>query len=313
VQALQQLDVVEALAVAGKLADQPEEALQEERADQGGIGVRGARGHALVDRSQQPRGAGSVTAELGKRELEQAGPGPGVDDAGGGARPQALEELVVEPRSGHRADRVAIALDRGRGVGLDHEAESDGVLERPHHPHRVLLEAEVRVADGPDDARVEVVDAADVVDHREVRDVVEQRVDGEVSTPRVLLRGAPGLRHLRQRRPGRLVGVGLHRLVLGLFPVVGAFRRLRARAEGSDLDDGIAEEDVNQPEAASDRARVAEQVPNFPRAGVGRQVEVLRRAAEHEVADAASNEVREVPGLLEAVQDLERLPRDAAA
>ena len=72
-------------------------------------------------------------------------------------------------------------------------------------------------------------------------------------------------------------------------------------------------EDVNQPEAASDRARVAEQVPNFPRAGVGREIEVLRRATEHEVADAAADEVREVPGPLEAVEDLERLPRDAAA
>ena len=73
---------------------------------------------------------------------------------------------------------------------LDLEAEARGELDGAHHAHGVLAEADIRIADHAHATRFEVVEAADVVDHREVGDVVEQPVDREVAAPRVLQRRA---------------------------------------------------------------------------------------------------------------------------
>ena len=88
------------------------------------------------------------------------------------------------------------------------------------------------VADGADHARRQVLEPAHPVDHREVRDVVEERVHREVAAERVLLGGAEGVVAADQ-------GVAL----LGL----------RRAAEGGDLDHLAAEAHVREAEAAARR------------------------------------------------------------
>ena len=76
---------------------------------------------------------------------------------------------------------------------------------------------------------------------------------------------------------------------------VGVLRRLHGRVapERGDLDDlAAAEEDVREAEAPPDDAAVAEQGPHVLRPGARRDVEVLRLAAEQQVAHAAADEVR---------------------
>ena len=86
----------------------------------------------------------------------------------------------------------------------------------------------------------------------------------------------------------------------------------RVAPEGGDLDDlAAAEEDVGEAEAPADDAAVAEERADVLGAGARGDVEVLRLAAEEEVADAAADEVRLVAGSLEPPDDLGGVGVDA--
>ena len=123
---------------------------------------------------------------------------------------------------------------------------------------------------------VEVGEAADVVDDLLALDVVEQAVDREVAAPRVLGLGAEHVVAADQE------------VVVVLVARVGAERR--------GLDDLRAEEHVGEPEPAADDPRVAERRLDLVRRRARRDVEVLRRAADEQVAHAAADEVRLVAG-----------------
>ncbi len=73
------------------------------------------------------------------------------------------------------------------------------------------------------------------------------------------------------------------------------------------------EEDVREPEAPPDDARVAEQAADFLGTRVGSDVEVLRRAARHEVAHRPSDEIRLEAGAVQPVQDAQGVGIDVAA
>ena len=73
------------------------------------------------------------------------------------------------------------------------------------------------------------------------------------------------------------------------------------------------EEDVGQPEAPADQAAVAEEPPERLGVRVGPDVEVLGRAPEQQVADAAADEVGLVAGPRQPVEDLQRVRIDLPA
>ena len=99
--------------------------------------------------------------------------------------------------------------------------------------------------------------------------------------------------------------VGLGRVLFGRFGH-------RVPPEGGDLDDlARAEEHVREAEAAADDAAVAEEGAHVLGARARRDVEVLRLAAEEQVADAAADEIRLEPGALEAAHDLGGVGVDA--
>ena len=78
------------------------------------------------------------------------------------------------------------------------------------------------------------------------------------------------------------------------------------RAEGGDLDDLVVEEDVREAKAPADDAAVAEELLDVVRPGRGPDVEVLGRALEEKVPDAATDDVG---GVAEAAQSLDDLGR----
>ena len=109
------------------------------------------------------------------------------------ARHPAAEEaegLLQQARRRRSAGFLHRALHRRVGARLDVEAQLAGEAHRAQDAHRVLAHADLGVADGADQPRVQVAPAADVVDHPALGDVVEQAVDGEVAAARVLLGGA---------------------------------------------------------------------------------------------------------------------------
>ena len=152
-------------------------------------------------------------------------------------------------------------------------------------------------------------EAADVVDDRERRDVVEERVDREVAAERVLFRRAERVvvaNHADPPARRRRSALGGRRLVLGA-------RQARCRRN-------VATSIVLLPKrtcASRKRRPMIQQFRNsfliWYGMRVGADVEVLRLAAEQQVADAAADEVRGVVELLQAVQNLERVRIDVPA
>ena len=106
------------------------------------------------------------------------------------ARAEDLVELLEQPRRRRFADQVRVPADRVDDQRIDAEVEARGQHDRAQHAHRIFAEAHVGIADRADDPRLQILDAARVVDDRERRDVVEERVDREVAAERVLFRRA---------------------------------------------------------------------------------------------------------------------------
>src|SRR5208282_6618226 len=85
---------------------------------------------------------------------------------------------------------LAMVLDRSARRCFDLKAEFGREANRADHPHRVLAHPEFRIADRSDQSRLEIRDAANIIDHAEGSRVVEERVDGEVPPKGVFLAGA---------------------------------------------------------------------------------------------------------------------------
>ena len=188
------------------------------------------------------------------------------------------------------------AIDRR----VDVEAEPLREHHGAQHADRVLLEALDRVADGADDAGFEVLQAADVVDDRAVRGVVEERVDREVAAERVFLGGPVGVVALDEQ-VGLTVGGGVRLIGADVAPERGHLDRL-----GAELD-------VSQPKTAADDPAVTEAAFDLVRLRRGPDVEVLGPSSEEQVSHTAADQERGVAELLEPAHDLECVRVDVAA
>ncbi len=215
-------------------------------------------------------------------------------------------------RSGSRSSSVTrgaallrislpVLVDRRSDVRGHLEPEPRRELAGPHHPDGVLAEADLGVADRPDEVPFEVLDAADVVDHGEGRDVVEEAVDREVAPDGVLGGRAEGVVGADQEiRVARLARLDLLRL------------RPRRNVETSTIFPPS-----KRTWASRKRRPMTRQFRKSRRTscgtGVGPDVEVLRGPPRQEVADGAADEVRLVPGPVEAVENLQGVGVDVAA
>ena len=89
--------------------------------------------------------------------------------------------------------------------------------------------------------------------------------------------------------------------------------RLRIPTERRRLDDLLAEAHVRQTEAAADEEAVAERPLHLVRGRVRADIEILRRAAQQQIAHAAADEIGRIPQLGQTVEDLERVRVDVLA
>ena len=233
-------------------------------------------------------GLAQHVGELGQQGVQKPDL-PHQEERGQGvAALQGLGELLGDPGRRRFDDLLAVVEDRLVSVRRDREAEAARELDRPEHADRVLAKADVWIADRSDEPGFEVLQSADVVDHREVRDVVEEAVDREVAPQGVLARRAEGV--VRRHQELRRVGVG----------------RLGPAAERRDLDHlAVGEQDVGQAESPPDQAAVAEEAAQRRRVRVGSDVEVLRRALQEQIPDASPHEVRLVAGARETGEHLQ--------
>src|SRR5205807_1725163 len=82
--------------------------------------------------------------------------------------------------SGGAAELRAVRDDGVVDVEVDPEVEAGGELDRAEDAHRIFAESHVGVADGADDAALDVDHAAHPVEDLAAVVVVEERVDGEI-------------------------------------------------------------------------------------------------------------------------------------
>ena len=212
---------------------------------------------------------------------------------------------------------AAASSSRSRGDGGGSPASSDGSIVKSSRAASAIariirtgssLQPHVGIADRADDAGAQILEAADVVDDREGGDVVGERVDREVAAERVFFRRAERVVVMDQllafgrRRIGRRHAV-LHDFLAG--------RDLAA--ERRDLDHLLPELDVREAEAPADDPAVPEELLDLIRMRGRADVEILRTAAEQQVADAAADEIGGVLALPQAVENLQRVRIDVAA
>ena len=145
------------------------------------------------------------------------------------------------------------------------EVEARRELDRAEDADRILAEAHARLADGADDAALDVRHAAAPVEDLAAIEIVEERVDREVAAERVFVRLAEDVVAADEEV---VVLVGRFGVSVGVAP------------ERRDLDDlAAAEEHVREAEAAADDAAVAEERAHVVGTRARRDVEVLRAAA----------------------------------
>ena len=166
---------------------------------------------------------------------------------------------------------------------VDREPQTRRKFDGPHHAHRVFAEANVRIADTPQQPLLKVFQAAHIVDHREGFDVVEKPVHCEITALGVLLRRAEGV-------------------VFGLVQAVFTLHCIGLTPEGAGFDHLASKDDVCQPETPTDQKAIAEQTADLIWPRIRSDIKILGLAAEQQVAHATANKIGDVPGFCQAIE-----------
>merc|ERR1712072_1544888 len=83
--------------------------------------------------------------------------------------------------------------------------------------------------------------------------------------------------------------------------------------EGGDFDDLTAKDNMNQFETAADQARIAEEVVDLFRRGVGGYVKIFRIQTEQSVAHTTADQIGFVSGIIQAIEHFQCGVTDLAA
>ena len=137
------------------------------------------------------------------------------------------------------------------GFLLDSEIAASGKFHRPQNANRILSEANVGVADGSDQARLQVDESVDVVDDLASLHVVEETVDGKVATAGVF----DGVAELVVVPDEQVV---LRGTIAIPFAALVVLDRARIGAKRGCLDDLPAKEDMSQSETPANDAAIPE-------------------------------------------------------
>ena len=156
------------------------------------------------------------------------------------------------------------------------EAELGGEADGTQNPHRVFPKPPLGIADDAQRAVLDVFQTVAIVEQDMLDGIVVERIGREVATKGVLVDGAVGV-------VAQDDALARHQRAMTVVVV-------RA-AEGGDLDDLSTHAHMGDAEAAPDDAHAGEHRAHLFGRCVARDVEILRRASQQEVAHATANEV----------------------
>ena len=205
-------------------------------------------------------------------------------------RSQDLEVLLHEPRGRCLQNEVAVQRDRLDHLLVEVEAQARAEHRRPQHADGIFDEPDLRIADRADRPALQIRQAAHVVDDGERRDVVEERVDRSPAEMRPLS-GVPNV--LSRWTISCMPGGPADATTTGAGPPAsaGSASGGSGRACGRSPPRSSWCRTSRAPgEAPADDPAVPEQPLDLIRMRVRADVEILRLAPEHQVADAAPDE-----------------------
>ena len=232
---------------------------------------------------------------LGQHLVQQSGAVEQLEGAARVAFGEHLGQLVADALAAHLLNARRQALDGGEGFRLDGVAEARGEAHRAQHAQLVLGEAALRIADGADDAGLQVVAAADKIEHAiVVQRVHQQAVDGEVAALHVLLRvfGVADAVGMASVGVGAVVAEGRDLDVVRMLGRNGRWRRLVWVPNPSFLClAGSFQRYQHNAELRADGVGLREDAHDLRRRGIGGDIVIGGGDAEQRVADAASGEI----------------------
>lgn len=255
------------------------------------------RGEGIPERRLILLGAVQPSIEGGQEGAEDAGLMGEADGAEGGATNKQALNFLAKARDGSIGKFGGVTADGLEVGGADVEVELGGEANGTHHADGIFAETDVGVADGADAAGLEVTETTDVINDGEVVNVVEEAVDGEVTTEGIFLGCAEGV-VFELVESVRLIGDGVRR---------------RCLAEGGGLDDLFAKDNMGETEATADEIAIAELALDFVGACVSTDVKIFWGPAKEQITDGTANEVGFVAELGEAVKNLKGIRVDVAA
>ena len=188
-------------------------------------------------------------------------------------------------------------VHRLRRILLDLEIETRGELDGAHHAHRILPETDHRISDGTDDPLLEILETTNPVYDRKIADVVEESIDGEITTVRIRLRSAE--RIVLKRTFCRMLDDFTDRL--GVLTECGSLNDLTAKPE------------MGKTETTPDKETVAERTLHLVGLCAGADIEILRIAPQKQITHTSTDKVCRVAKIVETVQHTERIPIDILA
>ena len=104
------------------------------------------------------------------------------------AATQEPQDLLEDARRGRTSQVATVAYHPVVHLWVEPHVETCAELDGTKNPYRIFAEANVRIADGAQKVFFQVCDAADEVDDFTALEIVEQAVDREVTTNRILVR-----------------------------------------------------------------------------------------------------------------------------
>ncbi len=193
-----------------------------------------------------------------------------------------LSKLVPNALPADLPNQRGEALNCGKGSWLDHILKARCETHRAQHPQLVFLKAAFRIANGADHPGLQVVTAADKIQHAiAVERVHQQAVDGEVTALHVLP-GILGIPHLVRMAPIRVSAVVAEGRHFNIVRVLGRSCRNR---------NIFWRGHQHNPELRPDGVRFGKNAHHLRGSGVGRDIVIRGNQAEQHVANTASGKV----------------------
>ena len=190
---------------------------------------------------------------------------------------QELHDFVEDAGLGHVLQQAAQGTDRLACARLNFQTASGGKTNRAHHTDGIFTVALQRIADHAQATCLDIGHTVVIIEHFLTHRIIEHRIDGEVTAPRILF-----------NRAKHVVAQDAAVFIRRLHAVIGVNS---IAAKGRYLNGLGPYHHVHQPETPADDARAAKNAAHLLRPRAGRHIKILGFAPQQQIAHGTTDQV----------------------